>query len=269
MNDQNIDDAGVLVEKLLEVGGRSSNAQLRVKLGWTTEKYFSVRNHCRAAGLVGLARGRGGIVFLTDTAKTGLGTGEAAPEIAKKVDEEYAKESKYYEKLLPTIRQNWVESEGFDDYVVEVTASKRVKNAGRWTVPDIVVIGKIIRQYVPGFEFTVQSIEVKRFEVVDALAVFEALNHRRASHYSFLLIVNFPKKPSERDSERLGQVSQLCEDHKVNLIVVTTGNENDFESWEFPVVVTQRIEPDPYNLDGFIKQYMSDESKDSVAKMVR
>ncbi|WP_298329948.1 hypothetical protein [Asticcacaulis sp.] len=263
------EEVSLLVEKLLEIGGRSSNTVLRSKLGWSKEKYYNIRNMCRALGLVGSARGRGGVVFLTDTAKTTSADAAPGDASAAKEEEEYAKEFEYYDKLLPTIKRDWVESEGFDDSVVELTASKRVRGAGRWTVPDIVIVGKIVRQYVPGFEFTVQSIEVKRFESADALSVFEALNHRRAAHYSFLLIVNFPKKPTDKENERFGQISQLCEEHEVGLVVVKKGDELDYEAWEFPVEISNSTEPDPYNLDGFIKQYMSPESKDAVAKMVR
>ena len=224
MSDPKVDDAALLVERLLELGGRTSNKQLKDKLGWQDERYFAARNAARAAGLVGLSRGRGGIVFLTDTAMAGLAEDATASASAtQQIDAEYAKEVEYYEKLFPTIKQAWVQSEGFDDHVVEVTASKRVKGAGRWTVPDIVVAGKIVRQYVPGFEFTVQSIEIKRCESLDALAVFEALNHRRASHLTYLLVVNFPKKPADRDNEKLGQVTQLCEEHDVGLVVVPKG----------------------------------------------
>ena len=259
-----------LVEKLLEIGGRTNNATLRHRLGWDTEEYFAARNHGRALGLIGLARGRGGIVFLTDTARAGLGDpAQNAQDADPAQAAEIAYESEYYKKLLPTIRSAWVQSEGYDDFVVEVTASKRVKGAGRWTVPDIVVIGKIVRQYVPGFEFTVQSIEVKRFEAIDALAVFEALNHRRASHFTYLLVVNFPAKPKDKDQERMGQISQLCEEHDVNLVVVNRGDEAKYDNWDFPIEARKRADPDPYNLDGFIKQYLSAESKDAVAKMVR
>ncbi|MFK0299576.1 hypothetical protein ACIQTU_10185 [Brevundimonas sp. NPDC090276] len=270
MTDSKIDDAALLVERLLEMGGRTNNKQLKDKLGWQGERYFAARNAARATGVVGLSRGRGGIVFLTDTAKAGLAEVAGAPETeAQQIDAEYAKEVEYYEKLFPTIKQAWVQNEGFDDHVVEITASKRVKGAGRWTVPDIVVIGKIVRQYVPGFEFTVQSIEIKRFESLDALAVFEALNHRRASHLTYLLVVNFPKKPADRDNEKLGQVTQLCEEHDVGLVVVPKGEEGNYDAWEFSVLAADKIEPHPDNLDGFIKQYMSAESKDAVAKMVR
>lgn len=268
-DEQLLDDATVLVEKLLELGGRSVNAKLRAKLGWGEARYFAARNEARAAGLLGLARGRGGLVFLTDTAKAGLAEIVSGGEVAAATTEaEQAKEVEYYDKLFPTIQEAWVQNEGFDDSVVEITAAKRVKGVGRWTVPDIVVIGKTVRQYVPGFEFAVQSIEIKRFESLDALAVFEALNHRRAAHFSYLLVVNFPKKPNERDNEKIGQVSQLCEEHDVGLVVVMKGDEDKYDNWEFQFFAS-RIEPDPDNLDGFIKQYMSAQSKDAVSKMVR
>lgn len=269
MIDANDKDVNTFVEKLVELGGRAPNAGLRQKLGWTQDRYFDVRNRCKAEGLIGLGRGRGGVVFATETAVAEISASELPQSARISSEEDQARETEYYNKILPTLRRDWVENEGFDDFIVEITAAKRVKGAGRWTVPDAVIIGKTVRQYVPGFEFTVQSVEVKRYESIDALAVFEALNHRRSSHYSFLLIVNAPKKPSTRDTEKIGQVAQLCEEHNVGLVIISKGDEPNYDNWDFRVVATDRYEPDPYNLDGFIKQYLSLESKDAVAKMVR
>lgn len=264
------EDSVLLIEKLIELGGRSNNVVLRTKIGWSQEKYFAVRNQCRAAGLLGLARGRNGIVILTDVAQAALpapaeGAGAAEPAAV----EEVAREAEYYESLKETITRDWVASEGYDSALVEITASKRVKGAGRWTVPDIVVIGKTVYQYAPGFEFTVQSLEIKRFEALDATAVFEALNHRRASHYTYLVIVNHPKKPSSADQEKMGQVQQLCREHDVGLVVINKNDEKNYDNWDFQIEAAERYEPELYNLDGFVKQYLSSEGRDAVSKMVR
>ena len=267
--EDNLAEQWVLVENLFELGGKSSNQKLREKLKWDKDKYFSVRNSARAGGLVGLARGQGGVVFITNAED-----GSYIKEVKNKrsvteVSEDYLKEKEYYDKIAPVFRQAWIQSEGFDDFVVEITASKRVKGVGRWTVPDIVIVGKSVRQYVPGFEFTVQSIEVKRFEALDALAVFESLNHKRSAHYSYLLVVNFPKKPKQSDSEKIGHIHQLCEEHNVGLITIETGDESNYDNWNFEFNAFEKHEPNPDNLDSFIKRYMSDESKDVIAKMVR
>ncbi len=81
--------------------------------------------------------------------------------------------------------------------------------------------------------------------------------------------MNFPKKPADRDNEKLGQVTQLCEEHDVGLVVVPKGEEGNYDAWDFSVLAAQKYDPHPDNLDGFVKQYMSAESKDAVAKMVR
>ena len=271
MEDDESKDVELLVEKLFELGGRTNNAELREASNWPSDKYLTVRKKGIALGLIGIGPGRGGIVFLTDSAKATLAPSElpASAEADKKAVEESAREAVYYKKLLPALKGEWVRSEDFDDSLVEVTASKRVRGAGRWTVPDIVVVGKIIWQYVPGFTFTVHSIEVKRFEALDALAVFEALNHKRASHFSYLIVVNAPTRFTESALERLTQVAQLCEEHEVGLVVIPTGKESNFDAWDFRVETAHRHEPDPYNLDGFIKQYLSSEARDQIAKMVR
>lgn len=259
------DEARRFLEKLSELGGRASNSALRAKLDLEKEIYFAVRSQCLAAGYIGLGAGRGGFVILADTNQ---------PENYLDADrdsdggEQHTTELSYYNQLQQTIAKDWVRSEGFDSAVTEVTGSRRARGVGRWTVPDIVMIGKTVRQYVPGFEFAVHSIEVKRFEAVDALAVFEALNHRRSAHYSYLLIVGFPEGTLDAAADRIGQITQLCTEHGVGLIHVKRGHEALFDSWSFEVYPVWS-DPEYYNLDALIRQYISSEGKDTVAKMVR
>lgn len=265
-----VQDATELVQKLVDLKGRASNRDLRGALKWEEDRYFDARNHARAEGLIGLQRGRGGFVVLSDFTRGELGLPlSAVPGEEARLEADLAKESEYYGKIASTLRDDWAQEEGYDDWVVEVTANKRVRKSGRWAVPDIVLVSKIVRQYVPSFDFAVQTFEVKRFEALDATAVFEALNHQRSAHYSYLVVANAPKKPTERERNLTNEIAQLCGDHNVGLISICKGDEATYELWTFEEVIDVRNEPEPDNVESFIKQYMSPDSKDKIAKMVR
>jgi hypothetical protein len=50
---------------------------------------------------------------------------------------------------------------------------------------------------------------------------------------------------------------------------INKGDEATYDCWEFHVDPADRMDPDPYTLDGFIKQHISDEGKEAIAKMIR
>ncbi|WP_156034130.1 hypothetical protein [Bosea sp. 117] len=275
--EENISDESKLVAALADLGGRTNNAKLREKLGWSTEEYLPIRNSARTKGLIGIGMGRGGVVFLIDAS-------QQVPEVQQNITSdgdqleestEFKKESVYYNRIYKVLNEAWVDSQGLDDYYIEITASKRVRNSGRWTVPDIVVVGRTIWQYVPGFEYTIQTFEIKRYEALDNLAVFEALNHKRSANYSYLVVVNSPV-PNDADSmlskeykDKINPIKQLCEENNIGLIVIGREREEDYDSWRFIFDEAVKNNPDPENIDGFIKQYISNNGKEVISKMIR
>lgn len=243
-----------LLVVLSELGGRATYGRVRDVTGWTEDDFKPIRDHARSAGSIGVERGRGGIIFLLES-----------PAPASEPAQDY--EVDYYKKLLPAIESGWAESESVDEFIVEITAHKRVRGLGRWTIPDIVFVGKRTWEYVPHVDFFVQTIEVKRYELLDELAVFEALSHRRSVNYSYLCVVNLPMDTREY-LKRISGIEVLCAEQGVGLVLVPAGAEADYERWEFPLDA-EHHEPENEHLDGFIRRVLPDPAKTRVAKMIR
>lgn len=247
-----------LVAAVTGLGGKTTYRAVRVRLGWDELRFREVRIAARAEGQVGLGRGQGGTIFLLEGAKP---VEEPAQAVAP--DPEAA----YYDRLLPTIRADWAESEEVSDFFTEVSAHRRQRGAGRWSIPDIIFVGKQLFDFVPGFEFFVQTIEVKRFEALDELAVFEALSHRRSAHYAYLVVVNAPDG-GDAYNKKIAPIQALCDDQGIGLVVVPTGCEQSYERWQFPVDATYNA-PDAQSLNGLLARSLSAEGKGRVRHMVR
>jgi len=247
-----------LVRAVIELGGRSTYRLARERLRWDEEKFREVRVAARTAGQVKLGRGKGGTIALLEGAQP-----VAQPAVPVQPDPEAA----FYDRLLPTFRGEWAASEEVDEFYAEISARRRQRGAGRWSIPDIVFVGKQTFDFVPSFDFTVQTIEVKRFEALDELAVFEALSHQRSAHLAYLLVVNTPADEAEA-ATRIAPIRALCADQGVGLVTVCAGHEASFDDWEF-LVDPERNEPDSQNLNGLLARCLSEDGKARVRRMVR
>jgi hypothetical protein len=252
------DDVAALVAAVTELGGKTTYRAVRAHLGWEEGKFREVRIAARAEGQVGLGRGQGGTIFLLEGAQPAVEPAQPVPP-----DQEAA----YYDRLLPIIRSGWAESEEVSDFFAEVSAHRRQRGAGRWSIPDIIFVGKQLFDFVPGFSFFVQTIEVKRFEALDELAVFEALSHRRSAHYAYLMVVNAPEHGDDY-SKKISPIQAICDDQGIGLVVVQTSNEALYERWQFLVDARHNV-PDPQNLNGLLARSLSPEGKVRVRNMVR
>jgi hypothetical protein len=67
-------------------------------------------------------------------------------------------------------------------------------------------------------EGEVRTIEVKRFEALDVLAVYEAVSHKSRAHYSYLLIVNYPRALSDDQKANMEGVLAVAGRHGIGVI---------------------------------------------------
>ncbi len=89
---------------------------------------------------------------------------------------------------------NWTEQPGFTHVFGAITGLQGRRPTG----VDGVALTLCFALFQTGLfssrpEGDVRTIEVKRFEATDVLAVYEALSHKARSHYAYLLIVGFPR----------------------------------------------------------------------------
>ena len=219
-------------------GAYIGNKALREKLSWNKDKYFAVRNRLVDWNIVEKGKGNGGSSRLV---------GEFEIPDHKKNEQEL------YVPACDVIRDSWAKEEYYagkdDSYFVEITANQgRRQTGGKWTRPDITLIGYKKYKYVPGTFLSVISFEVKIAESVNVDAVYEALGHARyVTHAYVLLYAPYREDPDAK--ARIANILNEAKRHNVGVIVAEKIDE--FDTWETLLEAT-RQEPDPANLNEFI-----------------
>lgn len=176
------------------------------------------------------------------------------------------RESELYYPISEVLKGDWAKDHGFKPVGVEITAQQGGRSTGgRWTRPDLALV--VLRKfpYVPGVYLDVITFEVKPADAIDALAVFEALSHRSAATYSYV-IFNVPKNLKEDVRVSLSAVRDTAVQHGIGLI--TAEHPSDYETWD-EIVSPQRHSPDPATVNEFIRTQLSNELAHSIMMLVR
>ena len=239
--------------------GPIGNGALRYKLGWDEDRYWYIRNRLLQVGVLVTGRGRGGsvlrVVPVVSSDAERLGT--VAPRIAEK---------DLYDPIVFTIRSHWVPDHQIQDFVIDCTAQQgRRDTGGKWTRPDITLASCNTYKFVPGKQVELNTFEIKTYDGLDVTAVYEALSHRRAAHYSYVLAY-VPESERAVLKSLLHRVRGDADEHGVGFIVVAEAA--DYETWDFEVEPS-RNDPDPADLDNFIRNQTSEEFKDSILSWCR
>ncbi|MPY94436.1 MAG: hypothetical protein GEV08_15660 [Acidimicrobiia bacterium] len=221
--------------------------QMRSKI----DRYWEVRNHLIDLAFLERCGGKGGSVRLTE---------EARP--SSYVEYVPRPERELYEPMCCVLRANWTKEEEFSDAVAAVTADQGSRTTGgRWTRPDILVVG--VRRYavLPQVDVEAVTFEVKTFEGANVTAVYEALAHRRRAHRAYVLV----HRPTSLGTvPRLEPIEQAARGHGIGLIL--TDDPHDFGQWEtrLPAV---HVEPHPHVLDSFLHQQLPPDDEAQLRKM--
>jgi hypothetical protein len=235
------------------------NEALRSELGWTEDQYWYIRNQLLQSGDLQKGRGRGGSVRrVVQIAPIGAVSQVASPtRIA---------ESDLYSPIMATLQSHWVPDHQVQDWVAELTAQQgRRDTGGKWTRPDITLASCNTYKFVPGIQVELNTFEVKTHDGLDVTAVYEALAHRRAAHYAYVLayIPDNERPQFESVIERLGDDAS---EHGIGLVVIA--DPADYDTWNFEVEPS-RNDPDPADLDSFIRTQCSEEFKDRIIEWCR
>ncbi len=167
------------------------NTRLREALRWGDDRYWAVRNRLVENGVLETGRGKGGSVRLVPPPPEDVPAEQAqnAPVQAQQDAEPFQREDQLYEPIATVLRDQWAKEQGFDLYSVEVTARQGSRQTGgKWTRPDMTVVGYKTFPYVPGRFLEVVTFEVKPFSTIDVSSVYEALAHRRASTRAYVVL---------------------------------------------------------------------------------
>jgi hypothetical protein len=245
------------------------NKALREALGteWSEDLYWAIRKRLIETGALEPGRGRGGSVKRTLRAPEVEGASLDSKSSTAQEDcvspPDYVKELDLYEPIANVLRNQWAREQGFDSYLVEVTAKQGSKQTGgKWTRPDITVVGHKTFPYVPGRFLEVVTFEVKPCNTTDVASVYEALAHRRASTRAYVMA----HIPHERREDYESVLEAICEEaKKFGVGVAVAEQPDDFDAWEF-LLDAERFEPDPARLNEFIAQQASQSLKEQVIR---
>ena len=259
-----------LLEKIPATGAIGNKA-LREKLeGWTDDLYWAIRNRLIERGTLETGRGKGGSVRRVTTSLPAEGVPEETREARGTeatlcVVAEYARESDLYTPVSDVLRNQWAKEQGFDAYLVEITAKQGSRQTGgKWTRPDVTVVGYKTFPYVPGRFLEVVTFEIKHSTTADVSAVYEAVAHRRAATRAYV-IAHIPEE-NRQDYDNEDTIDALVnEAKKIGVGIIVADNPTDFDTWEVNLEA-ERFEPDPSRLNEFIAQQTSNELKEQIVR---
>jgi hypothetical protein len=221
--------------------------------------YWKVRNQLLEAGFLTLGKGRGGSVARSAAKAEGA---------AKKEKLFVHKESELYEPLRHWLEEEWgkdVKAPDFFDVRVTGTARNRQRASGQWSRPDVTLVEVNSYEYLAQPVLDVTTFEVKKFsDAEDILSVFEAAAHSRWAHFSYL-VVEVPNG----DYEFIERLISELERFNIGLIFMWFEKGRwQFEEQEWE---TDRLSPEPEQLDALLKTFFKDgkrelEFKSAVGK---
>ncbi len=268
-NDKDDDrDLDRFIDVLRECNGKSGNQTLRHKLNWdNTDKdrarYWETHGRALDKGLINKGKGKGGSVYLNAES-------DSEPSQSASLPIEHAPiaaERDLYPGALSVIKDDWVQSANYDEYLVEKTAEKgKASTGGKWSRPDISVLAAKSFQYLPGRQFDIITFEIKPEGQTSVEGVFEALSHQQFASKSYVIFY----------MPRISDTGQFVEEqihgeriigtarkHGIGIIIAT--QIDDWESWD-ELVPAERHTPDPEQANRFIATCFSDLTKEKIIK---
>ena len=144
--------------------------------GRPNDAYYDAEQALVDEGRIERRRGRRGGIYLLPPAPDGAELAPNVPLVDNEIQAE--REIGHYQPALNQILQNWTEQPGFTHVFGSVTGMQgRRATGGRWSRPDIVLCTISDWLFSSRPEGDVRTIEVKRFEATDVVAVYEAVSH--------------------------------------------------------------------------------------------
>jgi hypothetical protein len=245
------------------------NKTLREQLGtsWPEDLYWAIRNRLIERGQLETGKGKGGSVKRVPSLisqETQPGQIALASGVFAQVEEPYyTREQDLYSPIAAVLRNQWSKEQGFDNYLVEITAKQGSRpTGGKWTRPDITAVGYKTFPYVPGRYLEVVTFEVKPTNTTDVAAVYEALAHRRAATRAYVIA----HMPNDKKNEFQAVIDAICdESKKFGVGVILADDPANFDTWEV-LLESERVEPDPGRLNEFIAQQATPELKEQIVR---
>lgn len=189
---------------------------------------------------------------------------QAAAAVAEAAAASIKAEADLYEPFHEAIKKGYTRTNGIRRFVSEITAKQgRRLTGGKWTRPDITLLAMRTYTFTPG-----KRLEVITFEVKEGLdgaveGVFETLAHSVFAHRTYLAVHLPGYVDMEVEDDR---IVQECERFGVGYIVFD--KPEDYDTYD--IVVSARLkEPDPAEVDNFIRQQIGAQNQEEVREWIR
>ena len=261
---QELDDPEISALKaqllsLISSRGLVESDELIRRLGWDAESYWYIGRLLVDAGVLRADGNKG------EKLERVVPVAQRAEPGSQSVVSRRGEKS-LYAPIVETLRSAWVAEHGIQDYVIDLTASQGGRvTGGKWSRPDITLANSNEYKYVPGRFVELRTFEIKTHEGLDVTAVYEALSHRRAAHFAYVLAY-VPE--CERGALKFVLQRLIGDAEEYGVGVTTLADPHDYRTWRVEVEA-RRATPDPADMDAFIRAQAGDEFQDKILSWCR
>lgn len=261
------DDLPIFLEALEKFPQqKSTNQALRENLKWEEDRYWKAHGRAKDQGKILPMRGRGGsLQRIPDTVDEVQRSGDVTQTTPATTS--YDNELALYPPAQKVITGSWAQSENYDDYVVRITAQQgRTITGGKWTRPDISILGIKTYPYLPQRYFDIVTFEIKPANQVTVEGIFEALSHQQFSNRSYVIFHVTELKTDEAFSEKYPEgtrILSIARKHGIGVILATA--IDDWNTWD-EIIPADRVETDPEQSNRFIATCFKEEDREKVIR---
>ncbi|RUX73389.1 hypothetical protein EN925_00850 [Mesorhizobium sp. M7A.F.Ca.US.006.04.2.1] len=233
-----------------------------------TQEYSEAEQNLVDQRRIERRRGRNGGIYLVEQPAEPEAVDIDAPvQPEEPAAQERRLENDYYQPALDQILAHWTEQPGFTHVFGAVTAGQgRRQTGGRWSRPDLVICTVSDWLFSSRSEGDVRTIEIKRFEALDVLAVYEAVSHKSKAHYAYLLIVNVPDELDDDQKGDLEAVLAVAGKHGIG--VIAARRAEDWSTWVFELDAT-RSDADHQSINQMLLDQVPPEVRDRFRTTLR
>lgn len=261
------DDLHLFLEALKKQENKTAgNVTLKNALEWKDDdRYWVAHGRAIERGFVVRGRGRGGSVHLIDVEETNINNNDVVQNNVQFIPNERNRELDLYDPAK-TVLQTWARAAKYDEFRCEITALRgRAATGGKWTRPDISVLGIKSWTYFPTRVFDIVTFEIKPEGQTTVEGIFEALSHQQFATHSYCVYkVSLGEKESFEDKYHdAARILSTARRHGVGVIVASDIKE--WNTWD-QILDADRVSPDPEQANRFIGTGFAPDVREMVIK---
>lgn len=261
------DDLHLFLEALKEQENKTAgNVTLRNALGWKDEnRYWEAHGRAIENGFVVRGRGRGGSVHLIGVEETNINNNDVVQNNVQIIPNERNRELDLYAPAQEVLH-TWARASKYDEFRCEITALRgRAATGGKWTRPDISVLGIKSWTYFPTRVFDIVTFEIKPEGQTTVEGIFEALSHQQFATHSYCVykVALDEKEYFEDKYQDAARILSTARRHGVGVIVAS--DIADWNTWD-QILDADRVSPDPEQANRFIGTGFAQDVREMVIK---